>query len=280
MNTMEDHSPIDKLDQRVFKNFLSATVMLGHLCALYDRGIYEAGRLMSNLLFQLAVKRKSNTPLLEQVGVYDNFRLIVTTGTRNFEMSENHSFSPLVSLMWGLKNIDKQNPTSMIHAAFWLPDMLSPSPPKGFESIHIDEWLDDPIIPTSEKTLSRRELIAYVRDQDGGAHSDSDKRLSQSSAYIDLVNSFPISKQSHLNNNEQIFNVWNMLPPVTMPILRQISHEMVSAVFSQFDIAEYIPPPCIVSIFNDGELYKSYIPDNYPNIGKVYGITPKVVISD
>jgi hypothetical protein len=54
--------------------------MLGHLCALYDRRVFEAGRLMSNLLFQLAVKRRStNTPLMEQVSIPDSFRVIVDT---------------------------------------------------------------------------------------------------------------------------------------------------------------------------------------------------------
>jgi hypothetical protein len=39
--------------------------------------VYEAGRLMSNLLFQLAVKRKStNMPLMEQIGIPDTFRII------------------------------------------------------------------------------------------------------------------------------------------------------------------------------------------------------------
>ena len=72
------YRPTNKLDNRVLNNFLSATAMLGHLCALYDRGVFEAGRLMSNLLFQLAVRRKqTNIPLLEQVGVPDTFRIVV-----------------------------------------------------------------------------------------------------------------------------------------------------------------------------------------------------------
>lgn len=51
MNTdVSSYTPADKLDNRILRNFLSATAMLGHLCALYDSGVFEAGRLMSNLL--------------------------------------------------------------------------------------------------------------------------------------------------------------------------------------------------------------------------------------
>lgn len=67
---VSSYKPTDKLDNRGLRNFLSATAMLGHLCGLYDRGVFEAGRLMSNLLFQLAVTRKStNTPLLVSGGL-------------------------------------------------------------------------------------------------------------------------------------------------------------------------------------------------------------------
>lgn len=52
------YTPIDKNESTALRNFFSATAMLGHLCALYDLGVFESGRLMSNLLFQLVVKRK------------------------------------------------------------------------------------------------------------------------------------------------------------------------------------------------------------------------------
>ena len=59
--------PADKNADRVLRNCVSAIAMLGHLCALYDRGVFEAGRLMSNLLFQLAVKQRSKIASLRVV---------------------------------------------------------------------------------------------------------------------------------------------------------------------------------------------------------------------
>lgn len=56
--------------------------MLGHLCALYDRGVFEAARLMSNLIFQLAVPRRMNTPLLAQLGWLHGLRVVVDAGVR------------------------------------------------------------------------------------------------------------------------------------------------------------------------------------------------------
>jgi hypothetical protein len=48
------------------------------------------------------------------------------------------------------------------------------------------------VIPTTQKTLSRKDLIEAVRDQDGGAHSDPDIKLQKSTEYVELVNSFPV----------------------------------------------------------------------------------------
>ncbi len=51
------YKPADKLANRTVRNFMSAVAMLGHLSALYDCGVFEADRLMSNLLFQLMTRR-------------------------------------------------------------------------------------------------------------------------------------------------------------------------------------------------------------------------------
>jgi len=53
--------PTDKNAHRSLRNCASAIAMLGHLCALYDRGVFEAGRLMSNLLFQLAIRKRPSS---------------------------------------------------------------------------------------------------------------------------------------------------------------------------------------------------------------------------
>lgn len=94
------YEPTNKLDNRISRNFLSATAMLGHLCALYDRGVFEAGRLMSNLLFQLAVTRKgTNTALLRQISVPDTFRIVVDAATVSSNIRADATMSPLVGLM-------------------------------------------------------------------------------------------------------------------------------------------------------------------------------------
>jgi hypothetical protein len=85
---------------------------------------------------------------------------------------------------------------NLVPAAHLLPAVFKPGPAGGFSLLPVDVWLDDPVIPTTERALSRRELIIAVRDQDGGAHSDTDAKLQKSIAYVELVNSFPISKNS------------------------------------------------------------------------------------
>lgn len=268
------YTPIDKLENRALKNFWSATAMLGHLCALYDRGVFEAGRLMSNLLFQLAVKRKqTNTPLLEQAGIPDDFRVIVDVETLGSSMPSGVTMSPLVRLMFGLR----ADGGKLIPAAQWLPAVLKREPALAFSALSVDEWLDDPVIPTTQKTLTRRDLINAVRDQDGGAHSDPDTKLQKSIDYVDLINSFPASKAAHVQTPEGMTFVWELLPPVTMPLLRQISHELLSAIYSRTDVRDVICPPCLVCIFEGTNLKGACVPEGYPSVGAVYGKNPAVI---
>lgn len=265
------HVPTDKLDNRALKNFLSATAMLGHLCALYDRGVFEAGRLMSNLLFQLAVKRKqTNKPLLEQVGIADSLRIIVDTTTLGSNLSSGVTMSPLVGLIFGLRS----DAGKMVPAARWLPAVLKPGIAPTFSALTIQGWLDDPVIPTTQRTLTRKELIEAVRDQDGGAHSDPDAKLQKSIAYVELVNSFPVSKAAHVKTPEGVSVTWELLPPVTMPLLRQISYELLSAIYSQTDVKELIYVPSLVCIFAGTNLKGAFVPEDYPTIGAVHGKNP------
>lgn len=133
------------------------------------------------------------------------------------------------------------------------------------------------MIPTSERVLSRRELIDYVRDQDGGAHSDSDARLLKSTAYVELVNAFPMSKQSGVIVGGSTTLAWHLLPPVTMPLLRQVAHELLSALYSQTDLRAHGELPCLVCHFEGTSLLGAYVPEGYPDIGPVYGRRPAVV---
>lgn len=273
-NGIDDLPVADKNAERARRNALSATAMLGHLCALYDRGVWEAGRLMSNLLFQLALRRPRNTPLLAQVGMYDTVRIIVDQAARGARLTPSDMSSPLVRLMFG---ITKDGPGGRRPAALWLRPAHRPDSRAEFDALSIDEWLDEPVIPTSERVLSRRNLIDYVRDQDGGAHSDPDAKLLKSTAYVELVNAFPMSKQSHVSIGDDRTLVWDLLPPVTLPLLRQIAHEMLCAIFSQTDIRSHVEPPCLVCLFDGTSLRGAFVPEGYPDVGPVYGRRPGVI---
>src|SRR4029077_13505842 len=82
MTSSDARLPIDTSTDRAARNFQSATGMLAHLCALYDSGVFEAARLKSNLVSQLAVARRQNVPLLAQVGLLDDARIVIEEATR------------------------------------------------------------------------------------------------------------------------------------------------------------------------------------------------------
>lgn len=62
-----------------------------------------------------------------------------------------------------------------------------------------------------------------------------------------------------------------------MPLLRQISHELVSAIYSQTDVREFIYLPSLVCIFENAVLKGACVPEGYPVIGQVQGKTPAVI---
>jgi len=267
-------SVTDKTSDRPLRNALSAVAMLGHLCGLYDRGVYEAGRLMANLVFQLVIERRKNAPLLKQIGHFDRLRIVIDSSTLSTEMPASPTMSPLVSLMFGLK---ADSADTLKSAAIWLPAFRRPPPHKGFESMTIDAWLDDAVIPTTTRILTRRELVQVIRDQDGGAHSDPDAKLAKSPDYAELVNAFPISKHSHVVTPSATTIVWEVLPPVTMPILRQVAHELLSTIYSQSDVGNTVYPPTLVCLFRDTTLTNVVVPEDYPKSGPIYGLQPTVV---
>jgi hypothetical protein len=267
------YKPTDKLENRVYGNFLAATAMLGHLCALYDRGVFQAGRLMSTLLFQLAIQRRStNIPLLKQIGVFDSLRVSVDFRALSKNLPSGN-MTALVGFMFGLAG--KQG--RLMPSAYWLPMFQNPGAVPTFAALFVEEWLNDPVIPTTQKTLSRKDLIEAVRDQDGGAHSDPDRKLQKSTEYVELINSFPISKMSHVKTPEGTEYPWEFLPPVTMPILRQISHELLSSLYSQIEVLKRIYLPSLVCTFNGTDLLGAFVPEGYPDMGLIYGKTPGVI---
>jgi hypothetical protein len=62
-----------------------------------------------------------------------------------------------------------------------------------------------------------------------------------------------------------------------MPILRQIAHELLSAIYSQTDIRNGLYIPSLVCLFEGSELKDAFVPDDYPTVGPVHGKTPGVV---
>jgi hypothetical protein len=94
---------------------------------------------------------------------------------------------------------------------------------------------------------------------------------------VELVNQFPASKASHIQTPEGVTFAWELLPPVTMPILRQISNELLSAIYSQTDIRGILQSPSLISLFDGTRLMGAFVPEGYPDVGAIYGKTPAVI---
>jgi hypothetical protein len=84
---------------------------------------------MSNLLYQLAVRKRNNIPLLDQLGHMSTLRIVVDCQTLSSRMAENPTMSPLVSLLFGLK-ANAFGTLQLI--AVWLPAVRRPPPIEGF----------------------------------------------------------------------------------------------------------------------------------------------------
>ena len=112
--------------------------------------------------------------LMEQVSIPDTFRVIVDTATLGSNLPSNATMTSLASLMFGLRTASTGK---LAPPACLLPAVFRPGPSHGFTALTLDASLDNPIIPTVQGAHSRRELIVSVRDQEGGAHSDTDAKL-------------------------------------------------------------------------------------------------------
>jgi hypothetical protein len=271
MTSSDARLPIDASTDRAARNFQSATGMLAHLCALYDSGVVEAARLMSNIASQLAVARRQNVPLLAQVGLLDDARIVIEEATRGAHVTASTPFSPLVTLISGVRTGEGDEPQPV---AMWLPAFCRPPPFTGrFASLTVDEWLDDPAIPIAGGRITRRRLIECVRDQDGGAHVGPQR--GESPDDVDLVNAFPISNKTSIEVLQKATKVSDLLLPVTLPVLRQVAHELLSAIWWFVDPRVHLSS--LVCKFEGTSLRAAFVPELYPNVGPVYGVTPTVV---
>jgi hypothetical protein len=243
--------------------------MLGHLCALYDRGIFEAARLMSNLLFQLSIERRgTNIPLLAQVGLSD---LPIVIDDHAKELGSDDQ-SPLAGIRFG---VGSWNPgEAMKPFAQWIPLFAQHHDNPRFSAVGLADWLTKPIIPTGNEVLNRQDLITFVRDQDGGAHSDTDERIAKSQRYLELVDWFPLHKASTFEFEESVSIPWEMLPPYTHVLLRQISHELLSAIFSNSHVGALGPPPTLIVLFDGTKFGGAFVPKGYPALDPIHGQVP------
>ena len=82
---------------------------------------------------------------------------------------------------------------------------------------------------------------------------------------------------AHVQTPAGVTFAWELLPPVTMPLLRQVSHELLSAIYSQADAREFIYLPSLVCIFEGTNLKGACVPEGYSRIGLVHGKTPAVI---
>jgi hypothetical protein len=62
-----------------------------------------------------------------------------------------------------------------------------------------------------------------------------------------------------------------------MLILRQISHELLSAIYSQTDIRGVLQSPSLVCLFEGADLKGVFVPEGYPDVGPVHEKTPAVI---
>ena len=62
-----------------------------------------------------------------------------------------------------------------------------------------------------------------------------------------------------------------------MPILRQISHELLSAIYSQTDIRGMLQSPSLICLFEERDLRGAFVLAGYPILGPIDGKTPAIV---
>jgi len=145
----------EELIQAVFDQY----VLLKSYCDSYDHGLSVIAKPISTSLRLLFHQTKSQMPLLLQLGKRDIKWLNTSHGLHpHNELAE----CSLMIIEFRSGEYAKYKPKC--HSDYKIEE---------YKFNNIIEWYNEPVVSDSDKKLfSRRDLIVYMADTDGGAHLD------------------------------------------------------------------------------------------------------------
>ena len=187
-------------------------------CSLFDGGMVAVGKKIAlTLRILLHSKRKNSQALLDQLGLHDSGFVSTAAPLDPLNIAADW---PLLSLRFTPSGPE------------WIPRLASAFPSPQIIS-SFDEWWNSAVVKDFEgRTFTRRDLVTYIADTDGGAHVDPGLH----------ANFKALSRENSLGFNRSTGPIKEEARP-ELPCMRQIAHELFVTLQRNFpDLRELVEP--------------------------------------
>lgn len=219
---------IDKTKEQLMNDFHEQVDFICEACKLYDSGKTNRIKMAASHLRTLFYKQRYSEILIDFVDIdKDKF---VSSIPKNMSSVDIYSGPIFIDALLKI-------PSTKLSLEYF---------PKCYEQFPNDricsfqEWWNEPIIKDQGSIFSRRNIIDYITNQDGGAHVDP----SLKKEYVDLIDGV-FSFQINLSPDKIEF-----AKSIQLALLRQIAHETIQTFILQ-DIQNIDYNNGVNSIYNN-----------------------------
>ena len=197
--------------EEVQKAFSDQLKLLNRSCESYDKGASEEAVRIATSLKVFCHDHGQNISLLKQLGIKDEMKFVSSWEGLDFT-SIPGAFSPLVIL----------DTAGFYRPAFDMPILGKP------RLLAFGEWWDEPVVSNGAlqeklnehgipvrnvETLSRKKLLATLRDKEGGSHYDDNLSGQMKKLFAGQSNPWRFGNDK------------NLISGIEAAITRQIAHE-------------------------------------------------------
>lgn len=197
---------------------------------LFDNGVTIEARRLATCVSTLIIDTKSTTSLLTHLGWSP---LFIDTGTMHRKFQEiikadilNNGGNPGNLIPMGSPLIYHTNnpPCAKVYLSEGM---------EHADRLSKEEWLDHHVIFAPSGTLTRRQLISFLRNKDGGAHVDKDVKEGIHGIVREGTADFEITVEGI---DVDVINTAEL-------VMRQIAFEVEASILEHLNILTQTAPP-------------------------------------
>ncbi|WP_127848715.1 hypothetical protein [Lacticaseibacillus hulanensis] len=195
---------IPKEQAQLFNDFVEQLDYISVAADNYDEGHTSRIKMAAPHLRSLFYKSQTSHPLIDKISVVDRNKFVDTT------MPDKSSFiytGPLI-----IDNTAANKGSYTYYPGCYINSSV-------YKFISFEDWWHGEILAQGGEIFSRKDIVAYITNQDGGAHVDT----ALSERYYNLLSGL----YSATVSDENVKNV--PVDEISFALLRQISYECIAS---------------------------------------------------